>query len=197
MPRRSTPDLKDLISPVALELLSASGAKLVHDIGIDVVRSVVFDVLTGKNLRDSTELLTRRRIATLNLAIVEMFVKGSSSSATFVEQLPEMATRILQRKRITKAERWLAQWMLGLTDKAFQNVLRDDPKALADYRERYVSTCHEVIARYETEAGSLSGFVEMSSGAKAEINWLFLTYLLSTVGAETLSIRGSEKSAYG
>jgi len=185
MRRKSGPDLCDLMPSDALELLSASGAKLVHDIGLEVVRSVVYDILTGKNLRDSTELLTRRRIATLNLALVEMFVKGSAASSTFVEQLPELATRALQRKRIAKPERWLAQWMLGLTDKAFQNVLRDDPRALSDYRERYVMTCKEVIEKYASQAGSLSGSLELTSGHKAEINWLFLTYLLNAVGAET------------
>jgi hypothetical protein len=29
------------------------------------------------------------------------------------------------------------------------------------------------------------------------LNWLFVTYLLNTIGAQTLAIRGSEKSAYG
>lgn len=190
-------NLSDLLSPAALELLSASGSRLVQQIGIDVVRGVVYDVLTGRNLRDSTETLTRRRIAALNLALVGLFIKGAATSAEFVQNLPELASEVLQRKRIAKTERWVAQWVLGLTDKAFQNVLRDDPQGLVEYRERYICTCQEMVAECVHEQGELSGVLNLDSGVKAEINWLFLTYLLNAVGAETLAIRGSEKSAYG
>ena len=189
--------LTDLISPADLDLLSASGSQLVKQIGLDVVRGVVMDILTGKNLRDSTEALTRRRIATLNLATMELFIKGSANSEEFVNQLPKIATDILAKGNLSKAERWLAQWILGLTDKAFQNVLRDDPKAIAEYRDRYIQICDEVIAARKTEKGFLQGEIIINGKQKAEINWLWMTYLLNTIGAQTLAIRGSEKSAYG
>lgn len=189
--------LSELLSPRARGLLSASGSNLVQQIGLDVVRGVVWDILRGKNLRDSTEVLTRRRIAALNLAALTLFLKGSSISQNFVEQLPALAEEILSRKRIQKTERWLAQWVLGLTDKAFQNVLRDDPAALAQYRERYVQTCQQAIEAHQKEAGALGGEIRLSNGAQAQINWLWMTYLLNTIGAQTLAIRGSEKSAYG
>lgn len=189
--------LSQLMSPSTLKLLSASGNDFVQQIGLDVVRGVVLDVLTGRNLRDSTEVLTRRRIAALNLALVNLFLQGSSISSDFVAQLPNLATEILTRKRLTKTERWIAQWTLGLTDKAFQNVLRDNPNALAEYRDRYVEACRGVIAEHTHEFGKLTGTLKMDSGVKAEIDWLFMTYLLNTVGAQTLAVRGSEKSAYG
>jgi len=196
-PSRHANQLSALLSPAALELLSASGSALVQQIGIDVVRSVIFDVLIGRNIRDSTEILTRRRITTLNLAMVNLFLAGAATSTDFVDQLPYLATTILTRKRLAKTERWLAQWTLGLTDKAFQNVLRDSPDALANYRDNYVQTCQQVIANYSQEHGELTGEIALDSGTKAELNWLFLTYLLNAVGAQTLTIRGSEKSAYG
>lgn len=189
--------LTELISSADLDLLSASGSQLVEQIGLDVVRGVVLDILTGRNLRDSTEALTRRRIATLNLAIVEMFIKGSASSKDFINRLPDIATEILSKKKLSKAERWLAQWILGLTDKAFQNVLRDDPEAIAEYRDRYIQICDEVISARKTEKGTLKGEITFNGNQKAQINWLWMTYLLNTIGAQTLAIRGSEKSAYG
>lgn len=195
-PRRIT-TLSELMSPTALKLLSASGSALVREIGIDVVRGVVLDILTGKNIRDSTEALTRRRIAALNLATVNLFLQGSTLASNFVEQLPYLATEILSRGRLTKAERWLAQWALGLTDKAFQNVLRDSRDSLQEYRDLYIQTCQEVITDSIQEYGDLSGVLQLDSGVKAEVNWLLMTYLLSTIGAQTLAIRGSEKSAYG
>jgi hypothetical protein len=189
--------LTDLISSADLDLLSASGSQLVEQIGLDVVRGVVLDILTGKNLRDSTEALTRRRIATLNLATMELFIKGSASSKDFLHELPRIATDILLKGNLSKAERWLAQWILGLNDKAFQNVLRDDPGAIAEYRDRYIQICDEVIAARKSAKGTLEGEITINGNQKAKINWLWVTYLLNTIGAQTLAIRGSEKSAYG
>lgn len=54
----------DFFTDNELELLKASGEKLIDNVGIDVIRGVVYDVLTGRNLRDSTEVLTRRRVDT-------------------------------------------------------------------------------------------------------------------------------------
>jgi hypothetical protein len=189
--------LTELISPKELSLLSASGSQLVEQIGLDVVRGVVFDILRGKNLRDSTEVLTRRRIATLNLALLELFVNGSAKSKNFVEQLPKTATDILVKGKLSKSERWLAQWMIGLTDKAFQNVLRDDPQAIAEYRDKYVQICRDIFEARKIDKGSLTGEITINGKQKAQINWLWVTYFLNTIGAETLAIRGSEKSAYG
>jgi len=59
--------LSSLISDDALGLLTASGKNLIKRIGIDVIRGVVLDVLTGRNIRNSTEILTRRRIAALSI----------------------------------------------------------------------------------------------------------------------------------
>lgn len=195
--KRAVESLSELLTPTALDLLSASGSQLVRQIGLDVVRGIVLDILTGKNLRDSTESLTRRRIAALNLATVDLFLRGSAISDEFVSQLPIIATEILADKKLAKSERWLAQWVLGLTDKAFQNVLRDDPKALIEYRDRYVSICNEVIAAHTREQGEMTGRLASSNGLQASVNWLWITYLLNTIGAQTLAIRGAEKSAYG
>lgn len=201
MPKKKTTlnALTELISPADMALLSASGSQLVQQIGLDVVRGVVLDILTGKNLRDSTEALTRRRIATLNLATFELFLKGSALSKDFVNQLPYIATDILAKGNLSKAERWIAQWILGLTDKAFQNVLRDNPEAIAEYRDRYIEVCNEVIAARNAEEGGLKGEISIHGNVNvgAKINWLWITYLLNTIGAQTLAIRGSEKSAYG
>jgi len=189
--------LTELMAPSALKLLTASGDDFVKQMGIDVVRGVVFDILTGKNLRDSTEILTRRRLASLNLATVNLFLKGSSLSADFLKNLPQIASELLVRKKLAKSEKWFCQWVLGLTDKAFQNVLRDDPKAISEYRDRYIEACRDIISNHQKEFGELTGSLKISSEMMAEINWLFITYLLNTVGAQTLAIRGSEKSAYG
>lgn len=190
-------NLTDLVSVEALDLLSGSGTKLVEKIGIEVVRGVVLDVLTGKNLRDSTEALTRKRIATLNLALLQMFLNGASNNPAFATELIGFACDRLSETRINKEERWLAQWVLGLTDKAFQNVLRDERNAIVDYTDEYKETCRRIVEDFEKTHGPLTGTLAIEPKLKAEINTLFMVYLLNAVGSETLTIRGSEKSAYG
>ncbi len=190
--------LSAFISPQALKLLSEAGGEfIIQRIGLDVIRGVILNVLTGKNLRDSTEVLTRRRISALNLALLNLFLEGSYSSPDFVEQLPFIAADILSSQHISKTERWLAQWSLGLTGKAVQNVLTDDYSLITQYRDQYIKACSEMIANHEREYGPLKGVFEKTPNTKIPVDWRFMTYLMNAIGAQTLTIRGSEKSAYG
>lgn len=193
---RLTP-FSELLTPNTIKLLSASGAELIHQIGMDVVREVVLDVLSGRNLRDSTELLTRRRLATLNLATLAMFVNGVSENPNFIKELPDIAIKTLTAGKKSKAEKWIAQWVIGLTDKGVQNILRDSPEALIIYKDEYIDICSQVIENIKIQYGDLYGKIQLASGAKTELSWSFLVSLFSTIGSQTLAIRGSEKSAYG
>ena len=67
----------------ARALISGKGEAVVKQIGIDVVRGIVCDVLCGNNLRDSTEVITRKRLATINAATLAMFLKGESKQKGF------------------------------------------------------------------------------------------------------------------
>lgn len=187
----------DLLDDEAKSLLSTSGAELIKKIGFDTAKAVVLDVLSGRNLRDSTEMLTRRRLASLNAATVLLMLRGAAIQSDFVEKLPEIAERILRQKRLSKAERWIAQWVLGLTDKASQNVLRDNADLLTEYRQRYQAIYDDIAAQSMADFGRLNAQVYLDDELMADISWKFMLYLLGTVGAQTLAIRGSEKSVYG
>jgi len=158
--------LGNLITPASFKLLTGSGAELIEQIGLDVVRETIFDILTGKNVRDSTETLTRSRITALNLATATLFLKGASSTPDFINRLPYLAAETLVRPGLTKPERWFAQWILGLTDKAFQNVLRDDKAKIDGYRDRYIEACNEIINNYQQEYGELTGTLKIVHEAK-------------------------------
>ncbi|GBC99701.1 hypothetical protein HRbin17_02232 [bacterium HR17] len=180
-----------LMPSVLKNLLEARGVKFVQQIGTDVLRQVVFDVMCGRNLRDATEMLTRKHIALVNAALVVLFMQGLKYRSDFVSRLADIVNDELQQKH-SKTERWVLQWLLGLTDKAAQNILRDDLIALETYKEQYMRVCQEVVAECERNFGTLKGALEISSGEWAHINWEFLYYLLNAVGAGTLAIRGSE-----
>lgn len=193
---------KDLLDENIRTLMTGRGISLIQQIGIEVIKSIVLDVLTGKNIRNSTEILTRKRIVALNLATLNLFVKGVTFDDQFIEQLPELAIEILTdktKKQYTynTEERDFALWILGLTGKGVQNVLGDDMSEIRTYQENYIRACKEIIAQYEHIYGVLDGQLAIGAETKATVNWLFICYLLNTVGTQTLKIRGSDKSRYG
>jgi len=189
--------INSLLSEKAKDLLSVTGPTIVEKIGNDVIRAVVLDILMGKNIRDSTENITRQRIARLNLELMKIYVEGSAEDPDFAEKLLDIAENTLNMKKISKQERWVAEWIIGLTDKAFQNVLRDDKKAIEEYKSDYKSICLDVMQKFENDSGEIKGEISLGPEVKAEINTFFVLSLLNTVGSETLTIRGSEKSVYG
>lgn len=188
--------ITNLMPPEARALISGKGKEVVRQVGLDVIRDIVCDVLCGKNLRDSTEVITRKKLATINAATLVMFLRGESKSKGFVQRLPTIASEELQHK-LSGEERQILQWFLGLTNKATQNVLRDSTDSLTQYKDEYLRTCKEVILASESNFGKLKGELQLDSKEKANIDWDFMLELLQTIGAQTLAIRGSEKSTYG
>ncbi|MBW8011089.1 MAG: CfrBI family restriction endonuclease [Chloroflexi bacterium] len=187
----------DLLDDDAISLLDANGKEVIQKLGINTARDIVLDVMLGKNLRDSTELLTRRRLAALNIAGVAMILKGIKRDRNFVEKMPEIAEKILKRKRISKGEKWIALWVLGLTGKASQNVLRDKASMLTEYRTRYVEINEDTVNKAIIDFGRLEGEIYLDQKLITELNWQFMLQLMGMIGSQTLTIRGSEKSLYG
>lgn len=185
-----------LMPAMLKNLLEAKSVEFVRQIGVDVLRQVVFDVMCGRNLRDATEMLTRRRIALVNAALVVLFMQGLKHRSDFISCLADIVSDELRQKS-PKTERWVLQWLLGLTDKAAQNVLRDDFAALETYRERYMQVCREIVSECERNFGAIKGTLGIENEEWVQVNWEFLYHLLNAVGAGTLAIRGSEKSVYG
>lgn len=190
-------DLTALMPPAGKDILSASGKALVKRIGVEAVRNVVHDVLCGENIRSSTELITRRRIALANGALVVMFLNGCNTIDGFLDRLPDMAANQLKRSGGKREERWILEWMLGLTDKAVQNILRDEPDELDKYTQEFHAALKEMNRSLTKEFGPLNYAITLPKAGKTELDWKFMTHLLTAIGAQTLTIRGSEKSTYG
>jgi hypothetical protein len=190
------PTLTSLMSEDGLALLAAKGDGLLRSIGLEVIQEVVFDVLCGRNIRSATESLTRRRIAILNLELLQLFVNGKQLDPSFAEKLPYLASSILHNKS-TKSDRLLASWMLGLTGKGIQNILRSDRSLIPEYRDIYVETCQGVVKQFDETYGALKGVLDFGDKNAVTIDTLFILYLMNAIGAQTLTTRGSEKSLYG
>lgn len=67
------------LSEAAIKLINAGGADLLRELEADAVRDVVYRVMVGQNLRDSTEELTRRKLLALNAAVLHFLATGVHS----------------------------------------------------------------------------------------------------------------------
>jgi len=181
---------------IGQDLLSGGGAEFVEMIGVEATREVVHSVFCGENLRDSTEPFTRRRLALSNASFVALLIRGCADVEDFLQNLSSLAAEQLQ-SATSKPDRWVLQWTLGLTAKAVQNILRDDPAKFSQYSADYDKAINDAIQTCQSQLGQLTGEIELSPDLKAPLNWAFMLYLLAAAGAQTLTLRGSEKSIYG
>lgn len=90
----------------------------------------------------------------------------------------------------------MLQWLLGLTTKGVQNILRDSDSALDRYKDQFVATHRDLVQQCIREYGPVAGTIAVE-GRRVTVSWEFLLSLFCTIGSQTLAIRGSEKSTYG
>ena len=197
---REDPKLSELFPPEGALLLTGSGRAFVERLGVEAVREVVLGVLCGANVRTQTEPLTRRRIAQASGAIVAMFARGWAEVPGFTDKLSAMALSELQASSRNRALVWPAQWAIGLTNKAVQNVLRGKAAALEEYVADFDEAVADASARCLQDYGPLEVRLDLArstDGSAVQLGWHDLSRLLTAIGSLTLALRGSDKSAYG
>jgi hypothetical protein len=193
--------LNELFPESGRVLLTGTGIQFIERLGVEAVRNAILSVMMGENIRSQTEPLTQRRIAQLSCALVTLFVHGWLNIPGFTDNLPNMAiSQINASIKSDKAQQWPAQWILGLTGKSVQNVLRGRAEALEDYVSAFEQALDNAAVRAQADLGNLVlsfGFIEDEQGRKVELGWRDLTRLTTAIGSLTLTIRGSDKSMFG
>lgn len=195
------PRINDLFPKSSRLLLTGGGKEFIERLGTDAVRRVILGVMMGENVRTQTEPLSRRRIAQTSGAILTLFALGHLKINNFTDQLSNMAVaQINLSKKSDNASIWPAQWLIGLTGKSVQNVLRSNPEARKEYLADFEAAIEEAANKCRAEMGDLRmtlGFAEDSAGQRVELDWKDITRLTTAIGSQTLTIRGSDKSIYG
>ncbi len=200
MPEKSSLLLNQLFPEKSRLLLTGGGKEFIERIGVEATRRVIHHVMMGENLRQQTEPLTRRRIAQVSGAMVALFAKGCLEAENFTNSLSTLAVEQLRSGKSDKATVWPAQWLIGLTGKSVQNVLRSKSDALEAYILDFETAVEEAALKCLENLGELKmslGFVEDSKGRRVELGWKEITRLTTAIGAQTLAIRGSDKAIYG
>ncbi|HMI01675.1 MAG TPA: CfrBI family restriction endonuclease [Pedobacter sp.] len=182
-------------------LLTGGGKEFIERIGVDSVRNAVYSVMIGENLRSQTEPLSRRRISQVSGALIAMVTKGYLKIDNLQSQLSQSAVDFLKisRKNDNSAV-WLAQWIIGLTGKSVQNVLRSDSAALQDYVKDFELAIRESADHCAKQIGDYSitlGYNDTDKREEIRLDWEGMIRLTTMIGAQTLTIRGSDKSMYG
>lgn len=193
--------LKDLFPDKGRLVLSGTGKEFIEKIGIEATRQVVLGILCGENLRSQTEPLTRQRISLVSGSLVHLFTKGWAEVPDFTNKLSSMALSDLSSSlQGDKTIIWPAQWLIGLTGKSFQNVLRSNAFSRNKYVNDFESAVKDAAERCALDFGNIKmtlGFVEELGKAPRYLSWNDIIRLTTAIGAATLTIRGSDKSTYG
>jgi hypothetical protein len=192
--------LDDLFPEGGRILLTGGGKEFVEQIGVEAIRNSILSVMLGENIRTQTEPLSRRKIAIVSGAIIILFLRGHLEIENFSDQISEMSIAQLAGKKRDKATTWLAQWLIGLTQKQFQNVLRSDPEGIKGYVKDFEAAINEAAEKCREDFGNLEmdlGIVEDANGKQVSLDWKDIARLTTAIGSQTLAIRGSDKSMYG
>lgn len=189
--------IRSKIPDTGKQLASYKGSELIDRIGEEIVKEVVINVLCGTNIRSLTENLTRKRIALSNSALLMTYLNASNSIEDFQKNMPQLVSKELLTRRITAAEKAYLQWLVGLTGKSIQNVLRgNNENELVEYLDEMECSLFANAEESKKLFGDLSGTICIK-GESTNLSWTVLTQIFTAIGAQTLALRGSEKSIYG
>jgi len=194
--QKSTESVSKYIPELGLSLAKYSGEQLIDRVGQDIIKNVVGSILCGGNVRALTEGLTQRRISLSNAAMLIAYLNAAKNIKNFQQRLPQIVSNELQVSKLSQEQRVFLQWLVGLTGKSVQNVLRSDHDQLEAYLTDLESSLKNAIKQSKKEFGDLQGSITIDK-ENYLINWPTILQLFTAIGAQTLAIRGSEKSMYG
>lgn len=195
MSKNSIIRITDLMPKSGKNLISYSGNDVVSKVGVDVIKRIVGSILCGENVRNLTEDLTKRRIALINGALLIMLIKGCNSEKKFISRLPELAGKQLKEKN-NKNDKDVLRWLLGLTGKGIQNIIRDNKHVLDEYIYRQKQSVTDLVNECRSNYGDIEGVLSHEKDS-TQLNWETIVPILNIIGTSTLAIRGAEKSLYG
>lgn len=186
-------DLFDHYSEIGKENITASRKKLTDVIGEDGMKDIVTNILLGGNVRDSTEFIVQRRLLISYASMLELFTHHLSHVSS-IDDYSDWVTGELKTQP-NNLRRTLYLWLLGLTGKGLDNIVRGNEN-INDYNDSFTFSVEETVEDLGEQFGELSGYIDLN-GNRLNLNWELLSILLLTIGSQTLTIRGSAKSTNG
>lgn len=175
------------------ELITANGKEFISNLGNNNLYEIIKGILLGENVRDLTETITRTRLLFSNASILDMMLKSKFQELDTEEYLNLLSKMLTLSSNDN--ERLLSLWMLGLTKKGLDNIVRGQQN-LIKYTDKLNKTLVSTTADINNYFGEISGQITFN-GKSINIDWDFFNRLFTVIGAQTLTIRGSAKSMSG
>ncbi len=184
----------DKFNEIGKRNMHATRSAFIDMVGEDGLKDIIRNVLLGGNVRDTTEFITQKRLMRSFAATYELFIKHLSDEIT---DLPSLMNSIYNEvcATSTKAKKTLYYWLLGLTRKGFDNIVRLQDN-LEDYKDSFLSSIFETTSDIRENFGEIFGYLKLGE-KEVPITWEFLMMLSICLSAQTLTLRGSEKSMNG
>lgn len=137
---------------------------------------------------------TQRRLISSYAAMIDLFVNTLKLKTENVQEYSDFVARDLGRAKGSEPKT-LDLWLMGLTKKGLDNIVRDETN-LVGYKDSFAISTSETIADVQEKFGELSGTLQLN-GVEMPLNWNTLSLMCIALGSQTLSIRGSAKSMNG
>lgn len=185
------------IPKLGKQLSKYSGVEIIDRLGADVIKGVVTSILSGGNVRSLTESLTRRRLNLSNASLLITFLKCLKNIDKFSENLNNIVADELKYLKNDEEGKIFLNWIVGLTGKSIQNVLRNDASEFNSYLTDLNDSLKKSVKESKTVYGPISANIIDRDNQEYFLQWPELLQLFTAIGAQTLTIRGSEKSMYG
>lgn len=185
------------IPSIGKQLSNYSGAEIIDRLGTDIIKGVVTSILSGGNVRALTESLTRRRLNLSNAAMLMLYLECLKNNKNFSADLHRLVADELKNEKLDRESRIFLNWLVGLTGKGIQNVLRSDAESFQEYLSNLDESLTKSVIESEAVFGTLQTIFTDKNNHKYKLGWRELSQIFTAVGAQTLTIRGSEKSMYG
>lgn len=173
-----------------------SAIEMIERVGDEAIKEVVASVLCGGNIRSLTEGLTRKRLSLSNAALFFTYLQASKSIEGFSENMSSIISSELKQSKLSAEEKLYLEWMLGLTKKGIQNVMRGDEETTKQYLFDLERSLTNSSKQLTDSFGNLEGKLTLGKDS-FWINWKSLLQIFTAIGTQTLALRGSEKSMYG
>ena len=173
-----------------------TGKEMIDRVGQDIIKDVVLSILSGGNVRALTEGLTRKRLTISNAAMLMTYLNASKNITGFTENLYTLAGSELISGGLSKEDKVYLNWLIGLTGKSIQNVLRGDPNEYKQYLDGLNDNLIDSVKQCRDIFGEFKGDLTIDKN-NFLLNWPSILQIFTAIGAQTLALRGSEKSMYG
>ena len=173
--------------------ITSTRSDFTKSVGIEGTKDIIKSVLLGGNVRDVTEFITQRRLLNSYAAMMKLFTEDLGIAAESVANYTDMVTA--QLKKAKADEKVFDLWLLGLTKKGFDNIVRGKDN-IDQYGDSFKYSTQEAISDFNDQYGELSGTIKLGD-RELNIDWSLISLLFIAIGSQTLTIRGSSKSMNG